>query len=502
MRTILGFLNQNEWILNLNIGNIMQIQPVRMRDFLTFTRNEQQLSRESFLEKLQLLVVSYFCVSTELRFIIQSRSGFMKPEIKKEKELEQEYWHVKALDISCSFLPSECPLFNHILLSYQKHHDPTLQPIEEDKEQEDTLAVLRPLRGIENSKYQPIVRQVDNVYVDIAEIPMSPLSRCFDQRLVPKKTKTTSSNAQTDPIEPPQPPLMKSQSISVQGDLKLEEDKPEPKEEKKPEQREEIASDIFDANNAYLDLGSSRYQESLISKIIEDPKISDKQLFLNKLITRVQSQDPEKFKGIQFNSYAAQNLNSNAKTNINTNTLSAEPSNMIEDGDIYGGSHSLKPSKGKSGLYSGKPKNSQSGQLTYKQRREQQNFDDLQHSFDHKSHVGSKHVRSLYGDVNSSTDGTAIGGGVKHHIASQSLAPSQNVFQDQKMPPRSKHVAAKNQASLAHKKNQSISGTGLESKSHQEMFTKTTGKPNAKQTMDIVSSVQRKFNNSVNSNFS
>jgi hypothetical protein len=40
MRTVLGFLNQNEWILNLNIGNIMQIQPVRMRDFLTFNRNE------------------------------------------------------------------------------------------------------------------------------------------------------------------------------------------------------------------------------------------------------------------------------------------------------------------------------------------------------------------------------------------------------------------------------------------------------------------------------
>lgn len=52
MRTVLGFLNQNEWILNLNIGNIMQIQPVRMRDFLTFNRNEHQLSRESFLEKL------------------------------------------------------------------------------------------------------------------------------------------------------------------------------------------------------------------------------------------------------------------------------------------------------------------------------------------------------------------------------------------------------------------------------------------------------------------
>ena len=58
----------------------------------------------------------------------------MKPEVKKEKELEQEYWHVKALEIACAFLPSECPLFNHILLSYQKHHDPTNQPIHEDEE--------------------------------------------------------------------------------------------------------------------------------------------------------------------------------------------------------------------------------------------------------------------------------------------------------------------------------------------------------------------------------
>jgi hypothetical protein len=48
----------------------------------------------------------------------------MKEEIKKGKELESEYWHAKALEISCTFLPSECPLLNHILLSYQKHHDP------------------------------------------------------------------------------------------------------------------------------------------------------------------------------------------------------------------------------------------------------------------------------------------------------------------------------------------------------------------------------------------
>lgn len=265
----------------------MQIQPVRMRDFLQFHRNEYQLSRESFLEKLQLLVVSYFCVSTELRFIIQSRSGFMKAETKKEKELEQEYWHVKALDIACAFLPSECPLFNHILLSYQKHHDPTMQPIDEDKEQEDVLTVLRPLKGIENSKYQPIIREVENVYIDIAEIPLSPLSKCFDQRLMPKKVKTASMNVQTEPIEEAQPPLMKSQSVSIQNDLKEQELEAAMEEKQEPEQRpskvyqdsETLTEhhDIFDVNNAYLDLSSSKYQENLMEKIINDPKINDKQ---------------------------------------------------------------------------------------------------------------------------------------------------------------------------------------------------------------------------------
>lgn len=178
------------------------------------------MSRESFLEKLQLLIVSYFCVGTEMRFIIQSRAGFMKESVRKEKELEQEYWHVKALEIATAFLPSECPLFNHILLSYQKYHDPSLQPIKEDEEQEDEIRVLRPLRGIENSKYAPMIREIEangegsKVQIDIADIPMSPLSKCFDQRLLPKRVKTASINMQTEPFEEPKP-VMHAKSIGI-----------------------------------------------------------------------------------------------------------------------------------------------------------------------------------------------------------------------------------------------------------------------------------------------
>jgi hypothetical protein len=95
-----------------------------MKDFLGVNRDEHELARDSFLEKLSILTVSYFCMSTEMRFLLQLRGSYMKEEIKKGKELESEYWHTKALEISCTFLPSECPLLNHILLRYQKHHDP------------------------------------------------------------------------------------------------------------------------------------------------------------------------------------------------------------------------------------------------------------------------------------------------------------------------------------------------------------------------------------------
>jgi len=55
-----------------------------------------------------------------------------------------------------------------------------------------------------------MVRELNNVYIDVAELPMSPLSKCFDKRLQPRKVKTSSMLIQTDPIEEPAPPMMKS----------------------------------------------------------------------------------------------------------------------------------------------------------------------------------------------------------------------------------------------------------------------------------------------------
>jgi hypothetical protein len=97
-------------------------------------RNEQELTRDAFLETLSFIIVSYFCISTEIRFILT-----LKEEITKSKEFdptvktkESEHWHAKSLEIACSFLPSDCPLLNHVLLSYQKHHAPSQAVIPEN----------------------------------------------------------------------------------------------------------------------------------------------------------------------------------------------------------------------------------------------------------------------------------------------------------------------------------------------------------------------------------
>lgn len=159
-----------------------------------------------------------------------------------------------------------------------------------------------------------------------------------------------------------------------------------------------------------MDLSSSKYQESLISRIIDDPKI-DKAAFLQKLMSRVNSQDPENFSRFsnqnknfaQNNSMNFYQQTTNDKTNMHT--LSDQlPNSGIMDDAIYGSRHGYKQAKsGKSSLLVNKSKNTQSGQLT-KKKAGQGNFEEFARSFDHQhnsQHV-KNHVRSFYRDHNNS----------------------------------------------------------------------------------------------------
>jgi len=122
VKAILGVKDQDDWIFNLNIGNVMHLLPMSLEELNLHIDNSHELSRDAMLEKIILLSVSYFCVGTELRFLASSKEGATKaPSYSKA---DSEKWHAKALEASCTFLPSECPLVSHIIISYQKHHSP------------------------------------------------------------------------------------------------------------------------------------------------------------------------------------------------------------------------------------------------------------------------------------------------------------------------------------------------------------------------------------------
>ena len=116
MKNILGYLNQGEWTSKLSIGSIMQLRPLKIKQLIEEGKNELELTRDSFIKKTSNIAVAYFCYSTEIRFILQMKEDPSYDPVYKQKE--SEYWHAKALEVSCSFLPGECPLLNHINLSY------------------------------------------------------------------------------------------------------------------------------------------------------------------------------------------------------------------------------------------------------------------------------------------------------------------------------------------------------------------------------------------------
>ena len=68
VRNTLGVKDHNNWIYNLNIGNVMNLTPMNSDELNTQSDVFQELSKDTMLEKIILYVVAYFCVGTEIRF--------------------------------------------------------------------------------------------------------------------------------------------------------------------------------------------------------------------------------------------------------------------------------------------------------------------------------------------------------------------------------------------------------------------------------------------------
>jgi hypothetical protein len=94
VHTLLLSKDEEDWIYNLNIGNVMHLQPINLDEMALHLDNTHELSRDALLEKIILLTVGYFCVGTELRFLNYSISEDelkrYSPDRRREVENEQK----------------------------------------------------------------------------------------------------------------------------------------------------------------------------------------------------------------------------------------------------------------------------------------------------------------------------------------------------------------------------------------------------------------------------
>lgn len=129
MRTVLGVQKHNDWIYEYNIGDMMLIQPLSLYELKNNIGAQAELTRDLMLEKILMIVVSHFCVATEIRFLTANNS--------KIQANEGRIWHKKALEFGQPFLPGTCPLYLHITNSYMRNYSDGL--LETSKTQEKKL---------------------------------------------------------------------------------------------------------------------------------------------------------------------------------------------------------------------------------------------------------------------------------------------------------------------------------------------------------------------------
>lgn len=119
---IYGVIQKDDWIQLLNIGTIMYLSAFTYDDLDLESDPKYELLRDAILEKTVMLTVSYFCIATEMRLIKNSNVN-----------CNGSFWHKKAVEYSCEFLPVSCPIIRHYITSFDKHYGSSLVPIPENE---------------------------------------------------------------------------------------------------------------------------------------------------------------------------------------------------------------------------------------------------------------------------------------------------------------------------------------------------------------------------------
>jgi len=73
VRSAIGLQSPNLWINSLNIGNVMNLNPMSSDELNLKQEIDLIVSVETILENCILFISSTFCVSTEMRFLYEQQ---------------------------------------------------------------------------------------------------------------------------------------------------------------------------------------------------------------------------------------------------------------------------------------------------------------------------------------------------------------------------------------------------------------------------------------------
>ena len=124
IRYIFGGINQEDWIQLLNIENILYLSPLNSEDLDLDSDSRFELLKDTILEKVVMLTVSYFCISREMKILCKEKNN---------KKVNGEYFLNQAVELSSLFFPSSCPIINYYISNYYKSYGQNMEIVPEGK---------------------------------------------------------------------------------------------------------------------------------------------------------------------------------------------------------------------------------------------------------------------------------------------------------------------------------------------------------------------------------
>eukprot|EP00347_Sterkiella_histriomuscorum_P018713 403344459 len=139
-RNVLGVRQIEDWINSLEIGHVMQLNPMTSQELTQAINKHHEFQKDPMLEKLVLLVVAFFSIGTEMRLIVDEDK---QNDMFKQSEL----WHAQSVFFGSYFVPIQCPLVTHVINSYFKHYI-------EGQEQKQIVEISQQI-PVESTKQKP-----------------------------------------------------------------------------------------------------------------------------------------------------------------------------------------------------------------------------------------------------------------------------------------------------------------------------------------------------------